>query len=280
MRTATTARTIQLQKRFSNGNSISTQYTRSSTRDTLNYLNPQNGELEDRISPNDRPNRFSIGTRHAPAVRPERALRVGLERRSWTRSSAAGSSRPPTSTSRERRWSWGTSLYYSESCGDPKDLKSNIGAEVGGGIAGLDVPAWDVSCFYFHDAPVQVDGVVNPALQRADTRIQLGNNVRYFPSTLPNVRTDDLHLIDLGISKNFALAARHAHAGALRVDQRAELHRAVESEPESEQRELRVHYPGSQQPARSADRLALHVLTIRDAPGAYGDGPIIWSDHL
>ena len=29
--------------------------------------------------------------------------------------------------------------------------------------------------------------------------------MRYFPSTLPHVRTDDLHLLDFGLSKNFAL---------------------------------------------------------------------------
>ena len=33
----------------------------------------------------------------------------------------------------------------------------------------------------------------------------LGNNVRYFPSTLPQVRTDDVHLLDVGISKRFAM---------------------------------------------------------------------------
>jgi hypothetical protein len=41
--------------------------------------------------------------------------------------------------------------------------------------------------------------------KRADQRTQLGNNVRSFPSTLPGVRTDDLHLLDVGLSKNFAL---------------------------------------------------------------------------
>jgi hypothetical protein len=50
--------------------------------------------------------------------------------------------------------------------------------------------------------------VDNPALQRADPRIQLGNNVRYFPSTLPDVRTDNLHLLDVGLSKNFQLPRR------------------------------------------------------------------------
>jgi len=196
--------TVQLQKRFSNGNSISTQYTRSSTRDTLNYLNPQNGELEDRVSPNDRPHRFSLGTvLRLPFGRGER---YGSGWNYLTDAFLGGWQ--ATTTYQYQSGApllWNNSLYYSESCGNPLDLKSNIGAEVDGGIAGLDVPAWDISCFYFNDAPVQVNGVVSPALQRADPRIQLGNNVRYFPSTLPNVRTDDLHLMDLGISKNFAL---------------------------------------------------------------------------
>ena len=33
----------------------------------------------------------------------------------------------------------------------------------------------------------------------------MNNNVRYFPSTLPKVRTDNLHLLDIGLYKNFAL---------------------------------------------------------------------------
>ena len=100
---------------------------------------------------------------------------------------------------------WNSSVYYDSACGDPKNLKSFIGKKVSSGIGGLDVRGWDLSCFYFHDAPVQVGGVDNEALQRADPRIQMGNNVRYFPSTLPDVRTDDLHLLDFGLTKNFAL---------------------------------------------------------------------------
>ena len=198
--------TVQLQKRFSNGNSISTQYTRSSTRDTLNYLNPQNGELEDRISPNDRPHRFSIGSvMRLPFGRGERfgedwnALVDGILG-GWQMSTTYQyqSGAPLV---------WGTSLYYDSACGDPLNLKSNIGEKVAGGIAGLDsgVPAWDTSCFYFHDALVQTGGVDDPAKQIADQRIVLGNNVRYFPSTLPDVRTDNLHLLDVGLSKNFSL---------------------------------------------------------------------------
>jgi hypothetical protein len=191
-----TAGTIQLQKRFTNGNSISTQYTRSSLRDKLNYLNPMDGQLEDRISPNDRPHRFSIGSvLRLPFGREERWGR------DWNRLTDAALGGWQLSSTYQYQsgapLTWGN-VYYSESCGSPLDLRSNIGERVNGGVAGLDAPAWDISCFYFND-------LATPAQQRADQRISLANNVRYFPSTLPHVRTDDIHLLDVGISKNFAL---------------------------------------------------------------------------
>jgi hypothetical protein len=197
------AGTIQVEKRFRSGNSLTAQYTRSSTRDRLSYLNPQDGTLEDRVSPNDRPNRFSIGTSlRLPFGRGERWGK------SWNRAlDAVAGGWQLTGTYQYQDGfplSW-NSVYYDGSCGDPKSLVSHIGEHVAGGIAGLDVPAWDTSCFYFHDASVQTNGVDNPALQRADQRIQLNNNVRYFPSTLPSVRTDNLHLMDLGLFKNFSL---------------------------------------------------------------------------
>jgi len=69
------AATIQMEKRFRSGNSLTAQYTRSRLRDTLNFLNPQDGVLEDRVSPNDRPNRFSIGTSlRLPFGRRERLM--------------------------------------------------------------------------------------------------------------------------------------------------------------------------------------------------------------
>ena len=69
------------------------------------------------------------------------------------------------------------------------------------------MPGWNTSCFYFHDAAVQTGGVDDPLKQRADPRIGLAtaNNVRYFPSTLPDVRTHRLHLMDVGLTKNFSL---------------------------------------------------------------------------
>jgi hypothetical protein len=197
------AGTIQVEKRFGAGSSLTVQYTRSSLRDKRKYLNPQDNTLEDRVSPDDRPNRLSVGGvlrlpfGHGAKWGSGWNGAVDAFLGGWQVSGTYGfqSGFPLT---------WG-SVYWDSACGDPSSLVSNIGQKIDGKIAGLDMPAWNTSCFYFHDALVQTNGVDNPAKQQADQRIQLGNNVRYFPSTLSNVRTATLHLLDLGISKNFEL---------------------------------------------------------------------------
>jgi hypothetical protein len=197
------AATVQLEKRFRSGNSLTAQYTRSSLRDKLNFLNPQGGELEDRVSPNDRPNRFSIGSSlRLPFGRQEK---WGKDWNQIVDAVLGGWQMSGTYQYQDGFPLAWNSVYYDASCGSPTALVSRIGQKVSGGVAGLDVPAWDTSCFYFHDAAVQTNGVDDPVKQRADQRIQLNNNVRYFPSTLPSVRTDNLHLLDIGLFKNFSL---------------------------------------------------------------------------
>ena len=197
---------LQFDKRFRGGNSLTVQYTRSSLHDKLNYLNPADNILEDRVSPNDRPNRFSIGT----------SLQIPIGRDGfWGKDfndfaeALLGGWRLSTTYQYQSGFplTWGA-VYWDQSCGDPSGLKSFIGKEVTGGTAGLDVPGWDTSCFYFHDAAVQTNGVDDPVKQRADPRINLAtaNNVRYFPSTLKDVRTHQLHLMDFGVGKSFTFA--------------------------------------------------------------------------
>ncbi len=186
------AGTILLQKRFSGGHSLTASYTRSRLRDRLNYLNPQDGVLEDRISPNDRPNRVSVG---------------GIFRFPFGKGHKWGSDWSGATEAILGGWqlsatyqyqtgfpySWGTSLYYDPSR-NPLEIASNIGEKTDKGIAGLDYPAWDTSGFY-----------IPGGSGRTDPNIVMGNNVRYFPSTLPHVRTHDLHLMDLGVYKSFKL---------------------------------------------------------------------------
>jgi hypothetical protein len=69
-------------------------------------------------------------------------------------------------------------------------------------------PVFDISGFYFHDAAVQTNGVDDPAKQRADQRIRLLNNIRYFPSRVDGLRGQPLNLWDLSFIKQIRLNDR------------------------------------------------------------------------
>ena len=186
------AGTVRLEKRFAGGNSLLVTYTRSRLRDKLNYLNPAEGVLEDRVSPNDRPDRVTLGaTLHLPfgqgrkwGVDWKGPMEAVLGGWSLSASYQYQSGFPLT---------WNTNTYY-DPTRDPKELRANIGETIDGKIAGLDMPAWDTSGFF-----------IPGGTGRTDSRLQMGNNVRTFPSTLPHVRTHDLNLLDLGLSKRFRL---------------------------------------------------------------------------
>ena len=115
------AATVQIEKRFRSGNSLTAQYTRSSLHDKLNFLNPQDGVLEDRVSPNDRPNRFSIGT----------SLRLPFGRsehwgKDWNQAIDAVLGGWQMSGTYQYQdgfpLSWASS-YYDASCGDPTSAR-------------------------------------------------------------------------------------------------------------------------------------------------------------
>ena len=67
---------------------------------------------------------------------------------------------------------------------------------------------FDISGFYFHDAAVQTNGVDDPAKQRADQRIRLANNVRYFPSRIPGLRGQALNHWDMSFVKQVQINGR------------------------------------------------------------------------
>lgn len=188
------AGTILIEKRFTGHNSLIASYTRSRETDRLNFLNAADGTLENRISPNDRPNRATLG---AVVDLPfGRGQKWGSGWNGLTDAVLGG-----WSVSAAYQYqsgfplTWNTNVYY-DPARDPRDLHSNIGGTCpGGGKAGLDCPGWDTSGFY-----------VAGGTGRTDTRIQLANNVRYFPSTLPHVRTANLNLLDFGLYKTFAIA--------------------------------------------------------------------------
>lgn len=192
------AGSVIVQRRFSNGNSLLATYTRSRLRDRRFFPNPADPVLEDRVSPDDRPNRFTLGaTYRFPFGKNQK---WGSD---WTGVTQALLGGWQLSASYQFQsgfpLTWGvsggiagTNIYYDPSR-DPRELRSSLG-DGECGIVGLDCPAWDTSGFYLADG------------SRTNTAIQLTNNqVRTFPSTLPDVRTDNLHLLDLGLYKTFDL---------------------------------------------------------------------------
>ena len=68
------------------------------------------------------------------------------------------------------------------------------------------MPVFDISGFYFHDAAVQTNGVDDPVKQRADTRKNLAQNVRTFPSRFNGVRGPMLKTWDISFVKSVRLA--------------------------------------------------------------------------
>ncbi len=92
-----------------------------------------------------------------------------------TRSSAGGACRRSGSSRADGRSTYDRNVYFN---GDLGALKSDYSGD-------SNQPVFDISGFYFHDAAVQTNGVDDPAKQRADSRIRLANNVRYFPSRIP-----------------------------------------------------------------------------------------------
>jgi len=205
---------LTVNKRFDKGLSFVASYTYSKLKDKLNYLNSYDTKLEKRTSPDDRPNRATLGaTLPVPVGKGRKwgsnwngildALFGG-----WKVSATYQYQQgfPLTRFQDGIGIGW-PHVYFDPSCNWNNLKVRKVGKRnAEGKVIGLDVPAWNTRCFYFHDEAVQTNGVVDPAKQRTDPRIAVDTaNARYFPSILDNMRMPPLHLLDVGVAKNFDL---------------------------------------------------------------------------
>ena len=181
-------------------------YTWSKFTERVFRLNPTDTEYEERLSEFDVPHRFVIsGIWELP---------FGQDRR-W------GSNASGSSTRVIGGWSvqaigqlqsgrpisfHDRNIYFN---GDLNSLKADYTGDT-------NSPVFDISGFYFHDAAVQTNGVDDPAKQRADQRIRLANNIRYFPSRVPGLRGQGLNLWDISLVKQ--LRFRSACAAQFHVE--------------------------------------------------------------
>jgi hypothetical protein len=181
---------LQAQKRFDRGLTLSFAYTWSQFREETTLLNGFDRDLEDRVSPLDRPHRVAIGVVYELPF--GRGQWIGGDWNRWMNALLGGWQLQGT-----YEWQSGeplvfpNSLYYE---GDFNQLRSRIGEkDEMGQTFGIDLPGWDVAGFYVGGDP-------------ADTRNRLNSAIaRYFPTTLPHLRNMPYSNANLGLSKNFVI---------------------------------------------------------------------------
>ncbi len=189
---------FRAEKRFSKGYSLLAAYTWSKYIEEVFLLNVTDADLERRVSRDDIPHRVVVsGIWEFP---------FGKGRKwgnSWN--GAVDGVLGGWQLNAIFQWQSGRPLdlrdrnvYYN---GDPSKLR----AEISSANADPSRKVFDVSGFYFHDAAVQTNGVDDPAKQRADQRISLANNIRYFPSRLPGFRGQNLNLWDISVMKKIRI---------------------------------------------------------------------------
>jgi carboxypeptidase family protein len=189
---------LRVEKRFSRGYSLLAAYNWSKFLEEGSFLNESDTEFERRFSDADIPHRlvvsgiweFPFGRGRKFGANWHRALNV-----------IAGGWQA------QGIWNWQSgrtnmsigNVFYN---GDITKLKTGVKS------GAVDGAVFDISGFYFTDAAVQTNGVIDPNKQRNDSRIQLVNNIRVQPSRWAGFRGQGLNLWDLSVSKNFAFTER------------------------------------------------------------------------
>ena len=188
----------KIEKRFTRGYTVLAAYTWSKFTERVFKVNPSDSGYENRLSEFDVPHRvalsgiwevpFGNGRRWASGASGISNALIG----GWSLQAIGQfqSGRPISFHDRN--------AYFN---GDLGALKSDYSGD-------SNQPVFDISGFYFHDAAVQTNGVDDPTKQRADSRIRLANNVRYFPSRIPGLRGQGLNLWDISIVKQVQINGR------------------------------------------------------------------------
>ncbi|MGI8742511.1 MAG: carboxypeptidase regulatory-like domain-containing protein [Bryobacteraceae bacterium] len=188
---------VRAQRRFRSGFTLNASYGRSRLRERLSLLNNTDALPEDRVSGEDRPNRFQINGIWELPFGQGRKFGSG-----WNRlvdGIFGGWQLTGVYVIQSGRPIGVGNLYFN---GDPNKVVASYDKNK------IDAPVFDPGGFYFHDAAVQTNGVDDPAKQRADQRIQLSNNIRTLPSMFPNFRGDRVRGIDTSLIKTVRITER------------------------------------------------------------------------
>ena len=212
----------RLEKRFTDGLMVQTSYTWSRFREQVAPLNPWEAP-EDRVGAVDRPHRITLAS--------VAELPFGQGRKwgsDWNDALEAILGGWQFSTKYE--WQSGVPLvfnqntYFDPQCGDPRELTSQWGTAPTARSTASTFRSSTPRCFYTQNGQPFRNAAGQVVTFQA-TEIGLGqSNIRTFPTTLPHVRFQAHHLLDLGLTKNVRIRRSRARAGPHRGAQRRELH--------------------------------------------------------
>ena len=203
------AAALRVEKRFAHGYTILGSYTFSKGLESITLLNATDRNYEKRLADADAPHRVSMsGIWELP---------FGKGRRFGSHWSGAkevllgGFQVQGLFTYQSGNPLTLGNVYFN---GSIDSLRSDISGSTIGAIGSSNVLdnvfRADVTKtgFYFTDAAVQTNGVVDPAKQRSDPRINLSQNIRTLSSRFSNLRSQSINAIDLSVLKNFAITER------------------------------------------------------------------------
>ncbi len=191
---------LQAAKRFTGGLSLNASYTHSREHLKAQYLNPQDTDLIDIISPNERPNRITFSSIYELPFGRNRQYGKDLNR---VVDAFLGGWQIQAVYERQsgEPLQFGN-VYFN---GDPTQIKSRLGEKNEQGQRyGVDIPAFDITGFYV--GGVQTAASV-PAYANNFTSSS-ANTLRNFPFTLDNLRNQRFLKFDVGVSKNFNIRER------------------------------------------------------------------------
>jgi len=190
---------VQFVKRFTQGLSLNGSYTFSKERITAQYLNPQDTEMTEMISPFERPHRWTFSSIYELPF--GKGQKWGSDWNSVVDAIFGG-----WQIQGVYEWQSGEPLllgnvYYN---GDITQLKSMVGEKNElGQTYGVDIPAWDVSGFYVGGVPVNANA---PGFgNNFQTNTGSNNVLRNIPFTIDGLRNQRFLKFDMGISKNFKI---------------------------------------------------------------------------
>ena len=188
---------FQIVKRFTKGLSLNGSYTHSREHDKSRYLNPQDTELTDSISVNERPNRITFSSIYELPY--GRGREYGKNLNPIIDAFLGGWQIQAVYERQSGEPLQFGNVYYN---GDPKQLKSRLGEKDDQGRRyGIDIPAFDITGFYVGGIQLAAN---TPGYANNFTSSST-NTLRNFPFTLDNLRTQRFLKFDAGVSKNFRI---------------------------------------------------------------------------